>query len=114
MNMEPSRVDDGLFPRAIAKTLDDATKAGVRRARLKQWIISTVRDPDMHESTAGRAADLVVYCGVPLADLTHILTDLKAMRPKLKGPAGAFFTFKLKTLAAIHGIDWQNPRRGNS
>jgi len=106
-NEEPAH-----FAPAIAEALNtfqESSKPGQQRQRLKDRIIREVGDGGMHPSIPGRAADLVVYHGVPLRDLDHILIDMREMRragTPWKTSPGAFFCWKAKTLAKRHGIEW--------
>lgn len=81
----------------------------VRREALKARIQRTIADPQCHDSLAGRAADLVVLHGVPVAQIDAILDSLSRARRHnalKKGSAGAYANGAFGRLARRHGIDW--------
>ena len=82
-----------------------------QKRRLVARIQGVVGDPLINAAIPRIAADLVVFEGVPLADLEHILVDLEAMREagSLRIP-GAFFLQKAREMAGRHGKPWPDPK----
>ena len=79
-----------------------------RRAALKDRIQRTIADPNCHDSLAGRAADLVVLHGIPVAQVDVILDSLvraRRLHGFKKGP-GHYANGAFRRLARQHGIDW--------
>jgi hypothetical protein len=95
----------------IASTLETAGNDRQQKERLKARFIAACgqRDP-LDEWTAGCAANLVIYHGVPIRDLERILCDLDAMRRTgtLKN-AARFFHGQVRKLATRLKKPW--PRR---
>jgi hypothetical protein len=81
-----------------------------QKARLKSRIRAVV--PEVADWTAGAAADLVVYHGVPVEDLDQLLRDVVEMRRAggLKSPGG-FFNYAAAKLARRCGAHWPRGKR---
>jgi hypothetical protein len=82
-----------------------------QKRRLVSRITGVVSDPLMNAAIPRIAADLVIFEGVPIADLEHILVDVEAMRGagSLRIP-GAFFLQKAREMAGRHGKTWPDPK----
>jgi hypothetical protein len=82
------------------------TTPAEQKERLKKRIISACRG-NVSEWVAGQAANLVVYHGLPLEDVDHVLGDLDALRSAgTLRDAGAFVHAMFRKLAARHGKPW--------
>lgn len=96
------------LPAAIAAAFEDAPNRREQKERLKARLIAACgqRDP-LDEWTAGAAANLVVFHGVPICDLERILCDLDAMRRcgTLKN-AARFFHGQVRKLALELDKPW--------
>jgi len=79
------------------------------RRRLRDDIKRAVNDPSMHESIAGRAADLVVQHDVPMDRLLGCLRELEEAKRSKRGvdSAGAWFFSKVSALASEYGLDFK-------
>ena len=94
----------------------DATTADQQKQRLERHILAVVQQAERRIADlepgqrikrwlAGKAADLVIFHQVPLADLDRILADVGAMSAagSLRRPA-AFFHAKVQDLDLRHGV----------
>lgn len=102
---------------AIAGAIDRLSKrqsTTAQKRRLVGEILRTVDDPELDNSIAGRAADLVVEGTVEEGRLRVILRDIQQIREAhqtgtgrgFKTSAGAFFLFKVRQWP-----DWINAKR---
>ena len=108
---EPTAI--GGLVASLAQVAEETANPGEQKRQLIRRIESIVNDPKMGRYVAGAAADLVVFHGVPLADLNHILADVDAMRSagSLKDSSGRFFHFKARELADRCGKPWPKVRQ---
>lgn len=107
-------------PEPVARTLaqmyenlDRVADPQIQKQRLVDEIKQTIRDPNMHPSIPGRAADHVVNGEIPVEDLKAILRDIHEIRRMhglgrgkgfKEGPA-QFFLFKVRQWPC-----WREPK----
>jgi hypothetical protein len=111
------RQPEACLPATAIRAISQAGCFRDRRQDREWWkkhILMTVHDPALHDSIAGRAAHLVVYDGVPAADIEHVLGELEELRGagKLRSP-GAFFLTKIRKLAASKGKQFNRQKQNN-
>jgi hypothetical protein len=90
-----------------ADMLDQVTSPVERKRRLANLIRSRVRcNPGMHHVEAERAAEYVVYDGLPLEVILRLLDELDdaERKGKLRGDRGRWFVGVLKLRLQDHGI----------
>ena len=98
---------------AVAAALDgfcSRTQQSEQKAALEARLIAAVNDPEMHRSVAGKAADLVVFHGIPMREIERVLRDIQELRrAKAQGKGaglrspGRFFHAKIRELAHAYG-----------
>ena len=77
---------------AKVREFSAATSPLEQKRRLVERIRAVVRDPLMGPFVPGTAADLVIFHGVPQADLDRILKDVDAMREAGRSARPAHFS----------------------
>jgi len=91
----------------IAAAVDRVSDPVGQKRRLAARIRGVLRDARCGAWVVGAAADLVVFHGVPVADLEHVLADIEAMRAAgTLRSAGALFHHKAAQLARRRGAPW--------
>src|SRR3990172_2293639 len=91
----------------------ESTTSLKKKEKLLREIHQAVRDPELHPSIAGRAADLVVHSKIDYEQLRAILNDIVGTRRSFeegigkgfKTSPGAYFLHRLRQLSA-----WKEPK----
>ena len=93
---------------------DDPKARCESKSDLRRYIRDCIGDRAMHASIDGRAADVVLEQGYPLALLEQIVERIRTLREtdELKEPGRNYFLSRMRKTCPENGCHWPEPRQG--